>query len=107
MDEVKAIFAEDPRLSEVIDLKVEVWRNQRRLCGAEIGTKYLVLSGMALCHFVACYTNLGRWILVREVTVCLSATWCLKCKQVREPDMAQIPVPVPKSSTRYMESIGQ
>lgn len=46
MDEVKALFAIQPGLGKVVNLKVEVGGNHRRLRRAEVGSQYLqVLDG--------------------------------------------------------------
>jgi hypothetical protein len=80
MDEVEAVFAKHPWFSEIVNLETKVWRDQRRLGGAEICSKHLVLSAWTFCHSIVCHTNLGRWMFVRKVTVCLSATRCSCCK---------------------------
>lgn len=43
MDEIEAFLVEQPWLGTVVDFESEIWGDQGRLSGAEIGSNYLNL----------------------------------------------------------------
>jgi hypothetical protein len=45
VDQVEAVFAEEPWLGEVVDFEAQVWGDERGLCGAEIGAENLGVLG--------------------------------------------------------------
>lgn len=88
MDEVELFFTEKPWLGEVVDLEAEVWRDERRLCGAQVGSEYLRV--LALCH-IRCLMCSLRLMGIYPQSRCSSVNR-VGSTCIHETDMAQIPV---------------